>query len=224
MKPLPQALIFLWKEIENIVFPPCCLLCGKPNYSIWCKECEKQIMKKALYKIEKKEELSFEKHIYLFLYEGKIRDLILDYKFHDKSYLYKVFTEILRKNEKICGILKKYDIIIPVPIHAKRKKQRGYDQSALIAKEISKIVPNLKYEGAILQKRKHTVPQSSLTKEEREQNVKNVYKIGNKEKIKKKKIVLVDDIYTTGSTANACAKLLKQQEVEEILVFTIAKD
>ncbi len=225
MKTLPKALIFLCKEIENILFPPCCLLCGKLNCSIWCEECKKELYEKAILKIEKKDSsYYFEKHMYLFRYEGKIRNLILNYKFKDKSYLYQIFSEIIIKNEKICGILKKYDIIIPVPIHSKRKRQRGYNQSELIAKQIAKAQQNLHYENKVLQKIKYTVPQSSLKKEQRKQNVQNVYKLINQEKIKNKKIILLDDIYTTGSTANACAKLLKENGAKEIIVVTIAKD
>lgn len=224
MKLLKQALIFLYKKIENFIFPPCCLICGKLGKDIYCKECKKQIYKKALFKVENKNELYFEKHIYIFLYKDIIRKLILDYKFNDKSYLYKIFLRIIIKNEKICGILKKYDIIIPVAIHKKRKKQRGYNQSELIAKQISKKIQKLKYESNILIKIKHTIPQSTLTKKQREQNIKNVYKIKNKEKIENKKIILFDDIYTTGITANEISKILKENGAKEILVLTIAKD
>ncbi len=232
MKPIPKALIFLcnkcydlYEIINNIIFPPCCLICGKWNINILCKECKKEIYEKAIFQIEEKNaNYYFEKHIYLFQYEGKIRNLILDYKFKDKSYLYKIFSEIVTKNKKICGILKKYDIIIPVPIHTRRKKQRGYNQSELIAREIAKSEQNLKYENKILKKEKHTVPQSSLSKEQRKQNVQNVYKLENQEKIRNKKIILFDDIYTTGSTANACAKILKENGAKEIIVLTIAKD
>ena len=232
MKSLPKALIFLcnkyyalYEIIKNIIFPPCCLICGKFNKTFLCTECKKELYEKAIFEIEEKApNYYFKKHIYIFKYEGKIRNLILDYKFKDKVYLYKIFSEIVTKNKKICGILKKYDIIIPVPIHAKRKKQRGYNQSELIAKEIAKIEQKLQYENSILQKIKHTVPQSSLSKEQRKQNVQNVYKLVNQVKIRNKKIILFDDIYTTGSTATACAKLLKENGAKEIIVLTIAKD
>lgn len=223
MKISTQALIFLCKKIENFIFPPSCLICGKLGKNIWCKDCKKEIYEKALFKIESKENY-YEKHLYIFLYKDKIRKLILDYKFNNKSYLYKIFSRIIIKNEKIYRILKKYDIIIPVPIHKKRKAQRGYNQSQLITKEISNCIENLKYENNILVKIKHTMPQSILTKKQRKQNVKNVYKIINKEKINNKKIILFDDIYTTGSTVKEISKILKQNGAKEILVLTIAKD
>lgn len=226
MKKLKKALIFLCKEIENLLFPQCCLICGKLTKQILCKQCKKEIYEKAIFKIEnnKNKELYFEKHLYIFKYKDKIRNLILDYKFNEKSYLYKLFSKIIIKNEKICGILKKYDIIIPVPIHKKRKKQRGYNQSELIARKIALNIQNLKYENNILQKIKNTLPQSSLTKEQRKANVKNVYELVNKEKIKNKKIIIFDDIYTTGSTVNTISKILKENGAKEIIVLTIAKD
>lgn len=226
MRKLKKALIFLCKEVEKVIFPPCCLICGKVNSNILCKECKKQIYEKAIFKIEnnKNEELYFQKHIYIFKYREKIRNLILDYKFNEKSYLYKIFSKMIIKNEKICGILQKYDIIIPVPIHKKRKKQRGYNQSELIAKEIANKIQNLKYQDNILEKTKNTLPQSSLSKKQRKENSQNVYKITNKEKIINKRIVIFDDIYTTGSTVNAISKILKENGAKEIIILTIAKD
>lgn len=220
-----NALIFLCKKIENIIFPTCCLICGKVTKEIMCKECKKDIYSKTIYKVENKESENkyYKKHIYIFEYKDKIRDLILDYKFNEKSYLYKLFSKIIIKNQKICGILKKYDIIIPIPIHKKRKKQRGYNQSELIAKEIAKNI-NLEYKNDIIDKTKNNLQQSSLTKEQRKQNVKNVYKIKNKEKIQNKKIIIIDDIYTTGNTVNAISKILKENGAKEITILTIAKD
>lgn len=223
---LKKALIFLCQELENIIFPPCCLICGKINLKLLCKECKKHIYEKAIFKIEnnKNIELYFKKHIYIFKYREQIRNLILDYKFNEKSYLYKIFSKMIIKNEKICGILKKYDIIIPVPIHKKRKKQRGYNQSELIAKDIANEIKSLKYQNNILEKTKNTLPQSSLSKKQRKQNTQNVYKITNKEKIINKRIVIFDDIYTTGNTVNAISKILKENGAKEIIILTIAKD
>ena len=68
------------------------------------------------------------------------------------------------------------------------------------------------------------MPQSSLTKEQRKENVQNVYKIKNKEKIENKKIIIIDDIYTTGNTVNAISKILKENGAKEITILTIAKD
>lgn len=116
-----------------------------------------------------------------------------------------------------------YDIIIPVPIHKKRYKERGYNQSELLASEIAKTL-NISIEKRVLIKNVNNTPQSKLSKIERKNNANGVYKIINAQKIKNKKIIIIDDIYTTGSTANECSKLLKQAGASEIAVFTIAKD
>ena len=115
-----------------------------------------------------------------------------------------------------------YDIISAVPIHKKRKKERGYNQSELIAREIAKNIPIIVYKNA-LKKIKNNKRQSDLSKEDRLDNVKNVYQIVNEEIIKDKRVVLFDDIYTTGSTLNECSRLLKQNGVKEILAITLAK-
>ncbi|NLC87452.1 MAG: ComF family protein [Clostridiaceae bacterium] len=222
-----KALIYLYKQFENIVFPQCCLICGKLSEDIWCEKCKKEMLKEKKFIIEENKQNKkcyFESHIYFFQYKDNIRKLILDYKFNDKSYLYKIFSEIITKNKKTYRILKKYDIITPVPIHRKRKKQRGYNQSYLIAKEISININTLILENKILKKTKNNIEQSSLKKEQRAQNVKNVYVLEKSEKIKNKNIVLFDDIYTTGNTVNEISRILKENGANKILILTIAKD
>lgn len=127
------------------------------------------------------------------------------------------------KNKKICRFLKTYDIIIPVPIHKKRMKQRGYNQTELISKKIADII-KIKYTKNCLIKYKNTKPQRILNKQERKQNIVGVYKVINSEQIKNKKIIIFDDVYTTGSTADECAKILKEAGALKVDVLTIAKD
>ncbi len=203
MESLKKALIFLLQ----ILYPKQCLICGKLEQDTICSKCYKNL--KIEGKIDVYNNKSFNEHLYLFKYEGKVRNMIIDYKFNDKAYLADLFTKTILKNEKICRKIKKYDIIIPVPIHKKRKSERGYNQSELIVRNLAK---NLKTELVtdLLIKQKNTLPQSSLSKKQREENVKQVYKLQNKQKIENKKIILLDDIYTTGATAEECSKLLKR--------------
>lgn len=161
--------------------------------------------------------------MYFFRYEGIIRKTILNYKFEDKSYLYKTFVNFMIKNENFCEKIKKYDIIIPVPISKKRNKQRGYNQSLLIARELSKRL-NINLENNCLIKQKNIIEQSKLNKEQRQKNIQGVYDLVNKEKIENKTILLVDDIFTTGSTVNECSKVLKNSNSKYIGILTIAKD
>lgn len=179
----------------------------------------------AEFQVEENQDVNyyFQEHFYIFSYQESIRKLILNYKFNGKSYLYKTIVNFLLKNENFFPILKSYDTIIPVPISQKRRKERGYNQSELIAREIAQNL-EIEYVNQCLFKTKNIVEQSKLNKEERQKNIKNVYQLYQTEIITNRKILLVDDIYTTGSTVNECSKMLKKAKPKKIGVFTIAKD
>lgn len=146
-------------------------------------------------------------------------------KFNKKPYIYKTIEYFLQKNKKYFEKLKRYDIIIVVPLSRKRKLKRGYNQSLLIAKIISDIL-QIKIQSKIIYKTKNIVPQSTLNKEERQANIKGAFKIKNIEKIIDKKILIIDDIYTTGNTLNECSRQLIKNGIkkENIGVLTLAKD
>ena len=156
-------------------------------------------------------------------YENVVREKIIKYKFNENSYLYKTFAKIIIKNKKVYGFLKLYDIIISVPMYKIKKSVRGYNQSELLASEIAKQM-ELSFEKDVLIKIKNTKVQSTLTRTQRVENVKNAFFVTDDTKIKDKKIILIDDIYTTGSTVNECSKILKRAGAKEICVVTIAKD
>lgn len=209
----------------NLIYPPKCGICGKICKESLCKKCEKKLESNTIWEIKENQNpyIFFEELISIFKYEGIIRDKIIDYKFNEKSYLYKTFTIFLLKNKKVFEKIQSYDTIIPVPISEKRKKTRGYNQSLLISREISKKT-GIKLQEKNLIKIKNTIEQSKLDKEEREKNVQNVYQIKNEEILKNKKILLIDDIYTTGNTVNSCCKILKKAKPKKIGVIVIAKD
>lgn len=215
-------------NILDMLFPQICSICGKPNQESLCNRCRKILEKEFEFKTDNYEAnigKNFKEHSYCFKYQEEIRNQIIDYKFQEKPYIYKTISNFLRKNQKSLEKLKKYDIIIPVPISKKRYKERGYNQSELIAKEIGKII-QVEVETKCLYKNKDIQAQSTLNKEQREENIKDVYTVKNIEKIKDKNILIFDDIYTTGSTVNECAKALIEKGIEksQIGVLTIAKD
>ena len=216
----------------NIFYPPICGICGKFNSNYLCPKCNLILKNQAKFAKEEYEqqEKYIENHIYIFQYQGIIRKKIINYKFKEQSYLYLTFVNFLLKNDFFFENFKTYDTMIPVPISPIRKNERGYNQSLLIAKELVKQIHKKYPEQGIqlgleyLYKPKNIVPQSTLNKQDRLENVKDVYQLKNGEQLKNKKILLIDDIYTTGSTVSECAKVLKQTEVKKIDVFTIAKD
>ncbi len=212
------------EEIKNLIYPPKCGICGKLNQNYLCARCANQLEKEAIWEIRSNKNPStfFDEEMAVFPYSPMIRKYILEYKFQEKAYLCDVFVNFIIKNQKLFKKIQSYDIIIPVPISKKRDKERGYNQSLLIANKLAKktklnLVTNCIY------KIKHTTAQSKLNHDEREKNVQNVYAIKNQQILKNKKILLLDDIYTTGNTVNACSKVLLEGEPKTVGVFVLAK-
>ena len=216
------------EKILNLIYPQVCSICGKVGTKPLCNRCKVKLNKEFCFMMDDYKDdnsKNFVEHYYFFKYENIIRSQLLSLKFKEKPYTYKTISYFLENKAKNFEKIKKYDIIIIVPISKKRLKERGYNQSELIAKEISKIT-SIKIEKNILQKIKNNPPQSTLNKEERQNNAKGVYQIKNIDKLQNKKILIIDDIYTTGNTLNECAKMLVESNIDRknIGVLTIAKD
>ena len=209
-------------NVLNFIFPIKCGICGKIGNPI-CEKCENNINQLKIDLIEDEnisvncKNLKIQK-IYVFRYDKKIRELLINYKFNDCSYLADSFAYLIKKDKKIYGILKSYDIIIPVPLHRKRFLERGYNQIELIAKKLE-----IPMETKCLLKIKNIKPQSTKNAEERKKDIKNTYILQNKDKVKNRKILILDDIYTTGSTANECIKTLSEC-TDKIGFLSIARD
>lgn len=213
--------------VSNLIYPQTCGICGKIAPNSLCKKCEIELKKQSDINIinqgKEIEDKYFNEIMYIFKYEGQIRKLIIDYKFNEKSYIYLTFINFLLKNKKIFENIKNYDTIIPVPISKKRLKTRGYNQSLLLAAEIAEQT-NLELVNNCLIKTKNIIEQSKLNKEDRRKNIQGVYELKNKKIIEDKKILLIDDIYTTGSTVNECSKILRQGNPNKIGIFVLARD
>ena len=221
--------MYFLKNMLLFIFLRKCEMCEKISESYICDKCKYEIENSKLYlnKVDdysKNDTKYFDEHAYIFEYNSIIREKIIQYKFKNRAYLGKMFSEFFIKNEKICGFFKKYDIIIPVPMTNKKIKERGYNQTEIIAKIISQNIPNITIQNNILIKYKDNKIQSQLNKKQRQLNVQNVYKLNNKEIIKEKNILIFDDIYTTGATCNECAKILREAQPQKIGIITIAKD
>jgi ComF family protein len=129
---------------------------------------------------------------------------------------------ILRTLGKEENIWWKADIIIPVPLHPKRKKVRGFNQAKVIAEELARL-RGIKLEEGALAKVKNVPPQTLLETDEREENVLGAFRVVDEEKIRKKNIILVDDVYTTGSTVKECSSVLRKAGAKEIRAITVAQ-
>ena len=208
--------------IVNLFFPNICGICGKICDKALCRKCEINLEKFKNVEIEIIQGKNFKELISLFNYQGEVRSNILNYKFKEKSYMAKTFTKFLINDKKLFEKIKTYDTIVPVPISKERMKERGYNQSLIIAKELNKYLKLEIAENSLI-KIRNVIEQSKLNKEERQNNIIDAYEIKNEPILENKKILLIDDIYTTGSTVNECSRMLKLANPKEIGVLALAK-
>jgi len=200
----------------KLISPPFCPLCGLP-YDIsypsehLCTEC-----------------LSGKRHFKMarsaFAYEGVGRELIHSFKFGKKKPLLPFLSQLMWKALSSYPELLSVDLVVSVPLHPKRERERGFNQSALLAKEMAKRT-GLPFTPNLLRKVKLTPPQSSLTRKERLKVVKGAFTVAKRGNISLggKKILLVDDILTTGATADECTRTLLSAGAKEVFVFTLAR-
>jgi ComF family protein len=113
-----------------------------------------------------------------------------------------------------------FDLVIPVPLHPQRLRERGFNQALLLAEDVGRRL-GIPCRKGILQKRKPTAPQVSLSGTERERGVRGAFVLGREGEVEKKGILLIDDVYTTGATVNECAKVLLQGGAKRVDVFTL---
>lgn len=207
----------------DLLFPPRCMFCGEiiaPGTKI-CQECAKSIVPSGtVHCIQipvKKKEISC---AFLYSYEGRVRDSIIQYKFHGQKQYAGFYAQELAKQVNNIFPETEFDFITSVPLSDERKKERGYNQSELIAKPIAEAL-HLPY-LVCLQKIKANGVQHLMNREQRANNVRGAYSLSG-ESVKEKKILLIDDIVTTGATLAECASVLFEGGAGDVSCAAIAR-
>lgn len=226
---IPALLYKGFCEAIDWVYPPVCAACGEPGYHL-CPKCQAKIQ----FLIDKKLPNSPDNHQQMVknnymndlsdavlrsmaVYDGVIRDAIHMMKYannHGVSHLFSSWLAAMVKNEAWL-----VDLVIPVPLSIKRVKERGYNQSALIARPVS-ILLGVPYSAYGLKRIRNTQSQVGLSAAERRANVADAFE-GVPEIISGKRVLLIDDVTTTGSTLEACAKALKKAGANFIFCATV---
>jgi len=219
-------------DVKKLIFSGACFFCLAKTTETWCKDCEKDFILDCrrcpvCAKERGQNEVcgaclhtppNFIRTEILFNYQYPANYLIKAFKFNKRPELGRCFAEKFSKQLITRRSLP--DILLPVPLHRKRQRQRGYNQSLEFAKQISKQL-GIKINSALCSRIKNTDPQSTLAMKVRIKNVKNAFSLNNKQV--PKHIALVDDVVTTGSTVNELARLLKKAGCERIEVWAIAR-
>ena len=162
----------------------------------------------------------FDKAISAGPYKDTLAEAIKLFKYKKKIHIGKALAEEVMK--RFSKENPPVSLLIPVPLHPKRLREREFNQSAIIASVISSRFEISMLTDVLLRQR-YTKPQVELGFRERKENVEGAFTIQNKEAIKGRNIILVDDVFTTGSTVNECAKVLKKNGADKVYVVTIAR-
>jgi ComF family protein len=113
-------------------------------------------------------------------------------------------------------------LTIPVPLHPRRLRERGFNQSLLLARHVAGKL-NTELDFLSLRRVRYTLPQTGLGKEERRKNVRGAFQVRNPEAVKGKTVLLVDDVATTGNTLNECARVLIRSGCKKVFCLVLAK-
>ncbi|MFA5271683.1 MAG: ComF family protein [Candidatus Omnitrophota bacterium] len=200
------------KCLEKIEFilPPLCKLCSRafsPKKKPICGKC-------------KSANLPYEQLICITAYKEPIASLIHLFKYGNYSYLSDTLSVLMIQHLIRIGLdLSKYDIITPVPMHKAKLRERGYNQSELLAKIIAKHF-NISLRNDIISVKSIRPQQAKLSGRDRKENLKNLFEV--KENMEGKSVILIDDIFTTGQTVKECSYALKNKGAR-ITVLTLAK-
>ena len=222
----------IFTEIQNalldFIYPPKCPICDayiENRDDILCEECEEKIL--AVDRSPKKNDLI--KEVWrITKYREGTREIIRDLKFNFNFKTLKVVNKILKKaineSQQLNELLKKIDIAVAVPLYIDREKERGFNQVELIFDEFLKR-QNISMERLIIRNRS-TDHLYKLSPEDRKNELVGAFSLveGANEKIINKKILLLDDIFTTGTTMKECAKVFSENGVAEIYGLALASD
>lgn len=201
------------RERLPLVLPPLCPVCGIPFIGAGSDHQCGACLARPPY---------FDAAMARFLYEGAIRDMIHSFKYNQQTHLR--YPLALLTLEGMDRILAGHDphLIVPVPLHRSRLRQRGFNQAVLLGRVLSRHL-SLPMLPDTLARTRPTEPQIKLSATERRLNVKGAFAVNRPDMVVGKRILLLDDVMTTGSTMDECAKELKNAGAEAVIAATIAR-
>ncbi|OGC24167.1 hypothetical protein A3J90_00700 [candidate division WOR-1 bacterium RIFOXYC2_FULL_37_10] len=200
------------KAILDLVFPPKCEICNSLGPDLFCKKCFAQIsyLKPSTFVHS------------IGIYENALKKAIKKFKYGKKTELAKPLGEIMARYIQSNLGRQFIDFFVPVPLYHKRYHERGFNQSELLSHQIS-IMMGIPTVIGLLYRLRETIPQFDLPKKDRFKNVKGAFAVTAPSFVENRKIALIDDIYTTGSTISECTKVLREAGAQEVHIITLSR-
>lgn len=221
----------------DILYPTTCVFCSRIEHNGICEKCNSELVyireprcmccgKPIRYKEQeycmdcKGAAFAFEQGRSLWLHKDPVKGSIYQFKYKNRRIYAQVYARKLAKVYK--NLIMKWGVntIIPVPLHRKRRRIRGYNQAEVLAKYLGREL-EIPVEINAIYRIKHTAPQKKLDNKDRRKNLSKAFLVSDEWKVKQK-VLLIDDIYTTGSTIHAIATKLKRSGVEKVYFLTIS--
>lgn len=227
----------IWKLILGIIYPKTCCFCGKVSEKELCKTCAEKVIyieeprckrcgKPVRYAEQEycydcqKNTHAYEQGRSLWLHKMPVSLSIYQFKYKNR----RIYGEFYAKEmARLYGNLIQLwgvEVIVPIPLHRKKRKLRGYNQAEIIARQLGEIMGITVDCGSVVRNR-YTRPQKELNDKERKKNLKQAFSVTDKWR-DYKRVLLIDDIYTTGSTIDTVAEELKKNGVQKVWFLTIS--
>lgn len=154
-----------------------------------------------------------------FPYESPLLDAIRLFKYHGKVVLASYLGDLMGRD---AGLLPPVDMVMPVPLHSERLRNRGFNQALLLADRLNRRLQlPISYDNLI--RLRPTLPQTELTRKERLNNLRRAFVVLRPEHVEDRRVLLIDDVLTTGTTVNECAKALRKAGSAEVYVLALAR-
>ncbi|MCM1083019.1 MAG: ComF family protein [Clostridium sp.] len=226
-------------KVLNLVYPPSCALCGdllSKGERYICTACDvllPRVTEPTCFKCGKeisddeaelcedclRHERSFVRGFPAMNYDETFQESIAAFKYHGKKDYGKYFAYEIARSRGRDIVEAGPEVLIPIPLHKKKLRKRGYNQAEVVARELGQRL-GIPVDDKILIRTVNTLPQKRLNNVERENNLKKAFH-SHQKRVKYNKVMLVDDIYTTGATVEACTKVLHNIGVKDIYYTSI---
>ena len=197
------------------VGPLYCLRCGKPlpDGGAHCYQCRGSKARNFKCKIIRS----------AIVFGPQVRNIIHAFKYADRPYLAEYLAKQMCEQWSYYADLSEAELILPVPLHAKKHRQRGYNQSELLARELAKNI-GLPIDTNCLVRTRNTPSQTKFGREGRLTNMSGAFTCVNPAVVKGKTVLLIDDVATTGATLEGCAEALKAAGAKKVMAYTLARE
>jgi ComF family protein len=156
------------------------------------------------------------------IYDSALLKAIQRFKYQGSLHVGEALGSLMASHSYPAFDMTEYDVIMPVPLHVGRLRERGFNQSLLLARVIARKFP-VEIDFMTLRRAVGTAPQTGLRKEDRAANVRGAFELGDRARVKGKKVLIIDDVYTTGSTVRECARILLKGGARSVGVLTLAR-